>query len=161
MASQTKQVRAHVHWVMKVVSVVAVIVSILDVFLYWRLQDARDVALSAFTALWGGVVLFLADTIIEADEGGVRIIGPYGVYGLDWSEVKTVEINWFATGFFGEKKVIRYTLLIFGKGKRDLKRFVEDMIQRHQIKRGRPPGIKNSQMLQMRRNAKIRGWKLF
>jgi hypothetical protein len=146
---------------MKVISVVVVIIPLLDTYLYWPMKDARDVVASAFLASWGVVVFFLGDSKIDADERGVRIIAPYGIYALDWSEVKAVEVNRFSTGFYGEKKLVRYTLLLVGKGKCDLKAFVADMIQRHQIQRGRPPGIKNSQMAQMRRNAKIRGWKLF
>ena len=159
--SPTKHVRAHVHWIMKVVSVVLVIVSLLDPYLYWPLKDARDVMLSAFTALWGVVVFFLADTKIDVDERGIRVTAPYGVYALDWSEVKAVQVEAFTTRFYADKKVVAYNLLLAGKGKRDLKVFVADTIQRYQIPRGRPPGIKNSQMSQMRRNAKISGWKLF
>ena len=146
---------------MKVISVVLVIIPLLETYLYWPLKDARDVVASAFLTSWGVVVFFLADSKIEADEQGVRIIAPYGIYAMDWSEVKTVEVDWFSTGFYGDKKLVRYTLLLVGKGKRELKVFVADMIQRHQIQRGRDPAIKNSQMAQMRRNAKIRGWKLF
>ena len=57
---------------MKVVSVVLVIVSLLDPYLYWPLKDARDVMLSAFAALWGVAVFFLADTKIDADDKGRR-----------------------------------------------------------------------------------------
>jgi hypothetical protein len=146
---------------MKVVSVVLVIVSLLDPYLYWPLKDARDVMLSAFTALWGVAVFFLADTKIDADDKGIRITAPHGVYALDWREVKTVEVNAFTTRFYGDQKAVAYNLLLAGKGKRDLKLFVANMIQRYQIPRGRPAGVENSQISQLVRNAKIRGWKLF
>jgi|SRR5688572_6765505 len=161
MASPAKHVRAHIHWIIKIVLFVGVISSLLSANYAWLRDDPFDAARQVFLAFFMGTVFFATDTKIEADERGIRLTAVHGIYALDWREVKAVEVKGLTTRFYGEKKAVGYNLLFVGKGKRDLKVFVADMIQRYQIPRGRPPGVKNSQIGQLARNARIRGWKLF
>jgi hypothetical protein len=161
MIDTQEQVRVHVHWTMKVISIVEIIVFPVLTYDSWQRGLAiMSVIFVLFTllAIW---VFFLADTKIDVDRQGIRLTAPHGVYAMNWAEVKSVEVKGQTAYFFGDNKVVAYNLLLAGKGKRELKKYVARVIQERQFANGRPIGITNSKLRRMLQNTKVRGWKLF
>ena len=161
MATTQRAVRAHVHWGMKDVAVLAVITYPLLAYAFWDWGApiaSLVLMVNWVLAIW---VFFLADTKIDVDDQGVRLTAPHGVYRMDWTEIKSVELKGQTAHFYGENKVVGYNLLLAGRGKGELRRFVVQSIQQHQIPAGRPVGIRNSDLNRLLRNARVRGWRLF
>src|SRR3990172_6462971 len=132
MQTKQEQVRVHVHWMMKVISILEIIGFPVLVYDSWQ----RDlpvmsivVVLFSLLAVW---VFFLADSKIDVDQSGIRLTAPHGVYDMSWADVKSVETKGQSTYFFGDNKVVAYNLLLAGKGKREFQKYVTHMIQQHQ-----------------------------
>jgi hypothetical protein len=156
-----KSVRVHVHWLMKVIFVCGVILFPALSYEDWRQGDPiASVAFGVFTllSLW---TFFLADSTIDADQQGIRLTAPHGVYELRWPEMKSVKIRGSAIRLFGDNKALAYNLLLAGKGKREFQEYVAHSIQERRMAIGEPPGMNALKLRQMCRNAKVRGWKLF
>jgi hypothetical protein len=147
---------------MRVVSVLGVIVYSQTSYASWQ-QGAPVASVAAgLLALLGVWVFFLAGSKVDADQQGIRITAPHGVYELGWAEIKLVEIRnkGNAVRFFGDNKALGYNLLLAGKGKREVRDYVSRSIQERQIPPGRPAGINFLKLRRMYRNARVRGWKL-
>ena len=161
MREQSEPVRVHVHWAMKVIAILEIIISPFLVYDNWqRGLIVTSVALGLFTllAIW---VFFLADTKIDVDQEALQITAPHGVYRMTWAEIQSVEQKGQSAYFFGENKAIAYNLLLAGKGKLEFQRYVADVIRQRAIPSGRPTGITNAHIQKMFKNTKVRGWKLF
>jgi hypothetical protein len=128
----------------------------------WRQGEPIESVALGLLALLGGWTFFLAGSMIDVDEQGIRITAPHGVYELRWSEIESVETKkkGKVVHFFGHSKALGYNLLFAGKGKRELQEYVAQSIQERQIAAGRPAGINFFGLRRMYRNARVRGWKL-
>ena len=161
MINMNEKVRLHVHWGMKVIAISGIFFCSYYAFYFWQ-SDYRFIALIniiiALQSIW---VFFLAGSIIDVDQNGIQGTAPHGVYSMRWKEVKYVEKTKLATFFIGEDKAISYNLLLAGKGKREFKEYIEQIINQWQFEEGRPAGVSNSTLRKWVKNSKVRGWKLF
>ena len=64
--------------------------SFLNAYHAWHRAETYDVFSQLFLALVGVCLFSLTNTKIDADEQGIRVTAPHGVYAMDWSEVKAV-----------------------------------------------------------------------
>ena len=159
--ADTKSVRAHVHWGMKIMAGLGVVMFAL---LLWGTvaQGAFQASLMTLVfTLMAGYVFLAADSKIDADEQGLQITAPRGVFRLAWSEIRSVDFKGPAAYFIGDGKALMYNLLLAGKGKRELRAFVAQAIERHHIPIGRPAGMSDAMVQALVNNSRIRGWKLF
>jgi hypothetical protein len=161
MTNEQELVRVHVHWGMKVVSVIGVVLFAFQVYFYWRSRFPILGIMPTAFAILAAWVFFLADTKIDADHNEIRITAPHGMYVMQWSEMDFAEIKGQSATLFGKNKAIAYNLLLAGKGKRKFQSYVADMVRRRQIPDGRPDGVGDTQVQKLMKNTKTRGWKLF
>lgn len=154
-------VRAHVHWGMKVIAVLELIIFTLMSVDLWRRGEYIVSMLMFSVAILAVYVFFLADSKIDADERGIALTAPHGVYRMDWTEIRSAEFKGKAVYLFGENKALGYNTLFGGKGMRELNQYVTQAVERHQIPIGRPADLKNSSLGRLLKNTRVRGWKLF
>ena len=95
---------------MRAVAIVLVFLSFLNAYHAWHRAETYDVFSELFMALVGVCLFFLTNSKIDADEQGIRVTAAHGVYAMDWSEVKAVEIKGSTARFFGEGKAVAYVL---------------------------------------------------
>ena len=161
MTNLRRPIRAHVHWIMKVITIAEIVILPYKIYAFWRSGlpiESFLLLLFLLLAIW---VFFLADTKIDVDQDKIQITAPHGVYMMYWSEIKSVETKWQTTYFFGNNKALGYTLLLGGKGKKRLQKYVAEVFRQRGIPIARPEGVTNSQLRKLVRNTKVRGFKLF
>jgi hypothetical protein len=153
-----KPVRVRVHWSMKIISVVGAISYAFLASSAWHQNKPFASFVFSAVALLNAWVFFLADSMIDVDERGIRLTEPHGVYELCWDELESFEVKRGFTYLFGNNKAVAYNLLLAGKRKREFQEYVAQTIEKRHLPAGKPTGIK---VRQLRKNAKVRGWKLF
>ena len=161
MPTSDEPIRLHVHWGMKVIAVLEILLFPFLAYASWQLGllgPSIVLTLFTFLAIW---VFFLADTKIDVNQNEIQVTAPHGVYVMSWAEISFVETQGQFVYFFGENKAIGYNLLFAGKGKDEFQNYVANLIHQRQIPQGRPPNISNSQLQKLLKNTKVRGWKLF
>jgi hypothetical protein len=156
-----RPVRVHVHWSVKVFFAIGTIWSLFVSYDAWRDSEPIASVTSGAFALLVIWAFFLAGSTIDADEQGVRVTAPHGVYELRWNELESFELRSGSTYLFGNDKVLAYNLLLAGRGKRELQEYVARSIRELHIAPGKPANTNVLTLRRMRRNAKVRGWKLF
>ena len=159
--SSGRKIRLHVHWGMKVITIIGVLLGSWNVYQSWRFGLAATSLINLLVVLSSMYVFFLADSKIDVDQNEIRIIAPHGEYVLPWNEVTAVERNKFTTIFFAQNKALAYNLLLAGKEKRKFENYIDQIISEHQFIRNRPAGVTNSKVQKLMRNTRARGWKLF
>jgi hypothetical protein len=139
MANTEAPVRVHIHWLMKVIFALGAVISAWDLGGNWQQGHLLETAASAMVTLTITLGFFLAGTVIDADQQGIRVAAPYGVYELQWTEMRTANIKGNAARFYGDGKALRLYLLLAGKGKREFLEYVARSIRERNIPAERPP----------------------
>jgi hypothetical protein len=151
-------VRLHVHWVARIFFGAGAIFYPWVAYSSWQQGDPIWSVASGFVAALSVWAFFLAGTKIDVDERGIQITAPHGVYELGWAEIESVEIKekGRVANFFGGKKAVGYNLLFAGKGKREVREYIAQVIQERQIAAGRPAGVNFLKLRRMYKNSKVR-----
>ena len=129
-------------------------------YIGWRYNDPIVSISSGFFVLLLIWVLFLAGGTIDVDQRGIRVTAPYGVYELAWGEVESFDTKGRITYLYGNSKAVGYSLLFAGRGKHEFQRFIAQALHERRVPAAKPATTNGLTLGQMRRNAKVRGWKL-
>lgn len=161
MTGSDEGIRLHVHWIIKASAIGCVLLGAWDACQYLRAGSIVPGLVFAFIVLYSMYIFFLADSILDVDRKGIRIIAPHGEYVLSWDEVTAVEKSRFTTIFFAPDKALAYNLLLAGKGKQSFVRYIDRIIEQRRFVRSRPSGMTNAEIQKLLKKARVRGWKLF
>lgn len=104
MTDPQEPIRVHVHWAMKVIAVLEVVIFPYQAYIYWQ----RDLPITSIALVLLGLlavwVFFLADSTIDVDRDQIRLMAPHGVYAMYWDEVKSFETKGQAAYFTAKTK---------------------------------------------------------
>ena len=160
MTNSKLKTRLHVHWGMKAIAIIGILMGLLNAYLLWQIGATSIGLINLFITVFSLYVLFLANTKIDVDQNEIRIIAPHGEYVMSWDEITAVEKNKSVTIFFSKDKAIAYNLLLAGKGKLEFQNYIDKIIAQRKFEIGRPRGITNSEVQKLMKKTQVRGWKL-
>jgi hypothetical protein len=132
--SSDLNIKISTNWVVRLVYLIGIVFFLgMAVWVQINTQIIGVTLFFAGFAILEFFVLLLSFSAIQINRESVMMTAFYGVYKINWDEVKRIETNGVIITLFGENKRFPLHLGMAGKERIEFSNFLENMIQQRQI----------------------------